>query len=179
MRSWFVLLGLGVALLTVALVVRSGMLMRANPGEPINAAMRRALAGVAYQWPEKDAALLATRYPGARETPNKARYTTTRPGTGDATPQKGQHITVDYTLSLLSSDQRRIDSSAENGGSFNFILGQPNVLPGWTDALHEIRKGERRTVILPYWLAYGEKGQRERIPPKASMVLEIELIDFR
>ena len=46
MRSFFVLLGLGVVLLTIAIVVRSGKLMRENPGEPINAAMRQALADI-------------------------------------------------------------------------------------------------------------------------------------
>lgn len=179
MRSFFVLLGLGVVLLTIAIVVRSGKLMRANPGEPINAAMRQALAGTAYQWPEADAALLAQRYPGADDTPNGARYLVTQPGAGDATPQKGRHVTVSYTASLLATGEK-IDASADHGGPYNFVVGQPNILPGWTDVLHRMRKGERRVVILPYWLAYGEKkAPRANIPAKASIVLEVELVDFK
>jgi FKBP-type peptidyl-prolyl cis-trans isomerase len=178
MRSLFVLLGLGVILLTIAVVVRSGKLMRENPGEPINAAMRQALAGKAYQWPEADAALLARRFPGADETPNGARYLVTHPGQGDATPQKGQLVTVDYTARFLTNDEK-IDASADHGGPYNFVVGQPNILPGWADVLHRMRKGERRLVALPYWLAYGEKGQRGKIPGKASLVLEVELIDFK
>jgi FKBP-type peptidyl-prolyl cis-trans isomerase len=178
MRSIVVLFGLGAILLTIAIVVRSGLLMRANPGEPINAAMRRALVDVAYQWPEKDAAQLASRFPNSLETPNKARYVVTQIGTGASTPQKGQHITVEYTASLFLKNQR-IDASSDHGGGYNFILGQPNVLPGWGDALHQMRKGERRSVVLPYWLAYGEKGRRDRIPPKASILLEVELLDFK
>jgi FKBP-type peptidyl-prolyl cis-trans isomerase len=179
MRSFLVLLALGVVLLTIAIVVRSGKLMRANPGEPINAAMRQALAGKAYQWPEADAALLAQRYPGAADTPNGARYVVLQPGSGEATPQKGQHVTVNYTARLLSNDQK-LDASADHGGPYNFVVGQPNILPGWTDALHRMRKGERRLVVLPYWLAYGEKkSSRGNIPAKASVLLEVELVDFK
>ena len=178
MRSFLVLLGLGVVLLTIAIVVRSGKLMRANPGEPLNAAMRQALAGKAYQWPEADAALLAQRYPGALDTPNGARYLVLQPGAGEATPQKGRQVVVNYTARLLADD-RKLDSSADHGGPYNFIVGQPNILPGWTDVLHRMRKGERRLVILPYWLAYGEKGaKRGNIPAKASVALELELVDF-
>ncbi len=179
MRSFLVLLGLGVALLTIALVVRSGKLMRANPGEPINAAMRQALAGTAYQWPEADAALLAQRYPGAQDTPNGARYVVLQPGVGEAVPQKGQLVTVNYAARLLINDQK-LDASADHGGPYNFVVGQPNILPGWTDVLHQMRKGERRLVILPYWLAYGEKkSPRGNVPAKASVVLEVELVDFK
>lgn len=179
MRSIFVLLGLGVTLLTIAVVVRSGMFMRKNPGEPINAAMRMALADVAYQWPEADAARLAREYPGAIETTNGARYIITRPGTGDATPQKGQLVSVVYTASLFSTGAK-IDSSTDHEGYYNFILGHSGLLPGWGDALDRMRKGEKRTLVLPYWLAYGEKGQRHNhIPPKASVLLELELIDFK
>ena len=87
MRTAVYITLLGLILATLALVVRSGIFMRANPGEPINAAMRRALAGVAYQWPEADARRLARDFPGAVETPNHARYLVTRAGTGDASPR--------------------------------------------------------------------------------------------
>jgi FKBP-type peptidyl-prolyl cis-trans isomerase len=178
MRSLYVLLGLGIILLTIAIVVRSGKLMRDNPGEPINAAMRRALADKAFQWPAADAAKLARDYPGAIETVNGARYVVTRPGTGDASPRKGQLVTVEYTASFFANGEK-IDASADHGGPYNFVVGQPNILPGWGDALHLMRKGERRTIILPYWLAYGEKGQRGKIPGFVSIRLDLELIDFR
>lgn len=178
MRSIFVLLCLGAILLTIAIAVRSGIFMRENPGEPINAAMRQALAGVAYQWPESDRPRLAREFAGAVETPNGARYLVTRPGSGDATPQKGQTVSVSYTARFFANDEK-IDASDDHGGPYNFVLGQPNILPGWSDALLNMRKGERRTLALPYWLAYGEKGQRGKIPAKASILLELELIDFK
>jgi FKBP-type peptidyl-prolyl cis-trans isomerase len=179
MRSFLVLLGFGVVLLTIAIVVRSGKLMRENPGEPLNAAMRQALAGKAYQWPEADVMFIAQRHPGAADTPNGARYVVLQPGAGEAAPQPGQQVTVNYTARLLSND-RKLDASADHGGPYNFVVGQPNILPGWTDALHRMKKGERRLVFLPYWLAYGEKGsKRGNIPPRSSVALEVELVDFK
>lgn len=152
--------------------------MRQNPGEPINAAMRQALAGVAYQWPPEDAVRLAQRFPGAHDTPNGARYLISKPGTGEALPETGRSVTIVYTARFFANDEK-IDSSDDHGGPYNFVIGQPNILPGWGDALHEMRVGERRTVVLPYWLAYGEKGQRGKIPPKASILLELELLALR
>lgn len=178
MRTAVYIVLLGLILGTLALVVRSGIFMRANPGEPINAAMRRALAGVAYQWSENDAAQLARDFPGAIDTPNNARYLVTRPGAGEATPQKGQSVSVEYTARFFNNGEK-IDASSDHGGPYNFVLGQPNVLPGWIDALQNMRKGERRVVVLPYWLAYGEKGQRGKIPGKVSILLELELLDFK
>ncbi len=165
-------------LLTIAIVVRSGKLMREDPGEPINAAMRQALADRAYRWPTADAALLAQRFPGAMETPNGARYLVTREGESGTVPQRGQLVTVHYVARLLVNDEK-VDASEDHGGPYNFVVGQPNIMPGWTDVLHRMNKGEQRVVVLPYWLAYGEKGKRARIPAKASVVLEVELVDVR
>jgi FKBP-type peptidyl-prolyl cis-trans isomerase len=177
-RSPVYLLLLGLMLGTVAIVVRSGIFMRKNPGEPINAAMRLALADVAYQWSPADAALLARDYAGAYETPGHARYFIRHPGTGDATPRAGQIVTVNYEGRFLS-DGRKFDSSADNGGPYNFTLGRNQTLTGWDECLLTMKKGERRTVVLPYWLAYGEKGLRNKVPGHASVVFDLELVDFR
>lgn len=74
-------------------------------------------------------------------------------------------MAVHYTARFLANDEK-IDASADHGGPYNFVIGQPNILPGWTDALAGMQVGEKRLVALPYWLAYGEKGQRGKIPAK-------------
>lgn len=176
MRSFFILALLGIALGTVAFVVRSGTLARKDPGLPINSAMREAL-GVQLL-PERDAMVIAQRFPGARETPRGLRYLILTPGVGDTTPQRGQWVTVHYDASFL--DGTPFDSSrTKEQGPLNFQAGAGKVIAGWDEAILTMKKGERRTLIVPYWLAYGEKGIRGKIPPKATLIFDVELIDFR
>ena len=177
MRSFFVLILLGVVLASIALVVRSGMLARKNPGEPINAAMRVALADQAQQWSERDTQLIAQHYNGASDTDSGLRYLIRTPGTGTATPQKGQVVTVNYEGRFLDGE-KVFDSSATHGGPFNFRIGQGVVIPGWDEGVLSMKAGEKRTLIVPYWLGYGEKGITGKIPRRATLVFEIELLKF-
>lgn len=177
MRSFFYLLLLGVILATIAIVVRSGIFARKNPGEPINAAMRLALADQARPWPDNDLITIAQRWPGAAETEDGLRYVITKPGTGDETPRRGQLVTVNYTGTFINGTA--FDSSADHGAPFTFVVGESKVITGWDIALMDMKKGEQRTLIIPYWLAYGPKGIRDKIPPKATLVFDIELLEFK
>lgn len=176
MRSFFYLLLLGVVLATIAIVVRSGIFARKNPGEPINAAMRVAMAEQALPWPEADLAVIAARWPGAKETSDGLRYIVTRPGAGETSPRRGQVVSVNYTGSFINGE--KFDSSIDHGAPFNFVVGENRVIPGWDLALMDMKKGESRTLIVPYWLAYGEKGIRGKIPAKATLVFEVALLEF-
>lgn len=177
MRSFFWLILLGVVLASLALVVRSGMLARKNPGLPINAAMRTALAENAQQWSERDVQLIAQNYNGARDTPTGLRYLVRTPGTGEATPRKGQTVTVHYEGRLLDGE-KVFDSSANHEGPFNFRIGQGAVIPGWDEGILSMKKGEKRTLIVPYWLGYGDKGITGKIPRRATLVFDVELLKF-
>jgi FKBP-type peptidyl-prolyl cis-trans isomerase len=178
MRSFFVLLLLGVILGTIAIVVRSGILARDDPGRPINKGMREALAARAPQWSEAEAAVLARDFANARETKSGMRYFVRALGTGEQTPKPGQWVTCHYEGRLF--DGTPFDSSyARNEGPFNFQVGVGRVIPGWDEAFLSMKRGEKRTLAIPYWLAYGEKGAGSKIPPRAGLIFHVELIDFR
>ena len=53
------------------------------------------------------------------------------------------------------------------------------MIAGWDEAFLTMRKGEKRTLIVPYWLAYGIKGKPPNIPGRATLVFEVELLDIR
>ncbi len=177
MRSFFYLLLLGVALATVAIVVRSGILARKDPGRPINATMREAMANEGgKQFTGEDAALIDQTYGNARKLPSGLRYVVRNPGTGDATPQFGNQVVAHYDGRLL--DGTPFDSSYKRGTPFTFKVGTGDVIKGWDEAFLGMKRGEKRTLIVPYWLAYGEKGRPPTIPPKATLIFEVELIDW-
>ena len=176
-RSFLYLLLLGVVLLTIALVVRSGLLARKNPGQPINSAMRAALAEERPELSTEDALIIGDKYGNAHKQESGLMYLPRAQGTGSATPQPGQTVTVNYELHLL--DGTLVDSSAQHGGPFSFKLGAGKVIAGWEEALPYMHKGEKRTLIVPYWLGYGTAGRPPAIPPRATLVFEIELVDFR
>jgi len=177
MRSFFYLLFLAVALGTVALVTRSGLLWRDNPGRPINSAMREALDRQAPQWSAQDEQLVLQQYGTAHKLPSGLRYVVRAPGTGSSTPTIGAEVICHYDGRLLNGT--RFDSSYEKGVPFTFRLGTGAVIRGWDEAFLTMRKGEKRTLIVPHWLAYGEKGTRGKIGPKATLIFEVEMLDWR
>lgn len=176
LRSFFVLLLLAALLATLALVVRSGLVSRRNPGEPINAAMREAVEPEAYQLTAEEEHLITTKFSGAITTPSGLRYLVRRPGTG-APPKFGQTVTTAYEGRLL--DGTKFDASADHEGPLSFPVGTGKVIPGWDEALLTMKKGEKRTLIIPQWLGYGIYGRAPTIPPRAILVFEIELLDIK
>lgn len=177
MRSFFYLFLLGVALLTVAFVVRSGLMARKDPGRPINSAMRAALENEGTpELSSADAEFIREKYPTARKLPSGLTYVLRAPGAGD-TAAIGQEIVAHYEGRLL--DGTPFDSSYRRGQPITFSLGRGMVIRGWEEAFLTMRKGEKRTLIVPYWLAYGAAGKPPTIPPKATLVFEVELIDIR
>jgi len=178
MRSVLYLALLGVVLITIALVVRSGLLARKDPGRPINAAMREALTQEgSSQLSTADADIVRAKYPNAHRSPTGLLYVVRAPGEGVATPQVGQEVIVNYDGRLL--DGTPFDSTYKRGVPFTFRLGTGAVIKGWDEAFLTMHKGERRTLIVPYWLAYGAEGRAPSIPPKSTLVFDVEILDFR
>lgn len=177
MRSIHVLLILGGVLAVGAVVTRYGLLLRKNPGRPINSAMREALDRQNPQFTTDDELLLAKLFGTARKLPSGLRYVVRAPGTGDATPRVGEEVIAHYEGRLL--DGTMFDSSYRKGVPFTFRIGTGAVIAGWDEAFRTMKKGEKRTLIVPHWLAYGEKGRPPKIPAKATLVFEVELLDWR
>jgi FKBP-type peptidyl-prolyl cis-trans isomerase len=177
MRNFFYLLLLGAILGTAALVTRSGMFFRKNPGRPINSAMREALDRQQPQLSTADEMELNQRFATARKMPSGLRYIVRAQGNGEATPNIGDEAIVHYEGRLL--DGTAFDSSYRTGVPFTFRIGTGAVIAGWDEAFRTMKRGEKRTLIIPHWLAYGEKGRPPKIPAKATLIFEVELLDWR
>ena len=177
MRSFFYLLLLAVLLITAALVTRSGILARKNPGRPINSAMREALDKQNPQWSTADERELNERFGTAHKSPSGLRYIVRAQGTSQDTPHIGDEVIAHYEGRLL--DGTPFDSSYRKGVPLTFRLGTGAVIKGWDEAFLTMKKGEKRTLIIPHWLAYGEKGRPGSIPPKATLIFDVELLDWR
>jgi len=115
-------------------------------------------------------------WPNAIKTSSGLMYVVIKEGQGNK-PKKGSMVTAHYTGTLL--DGKKFDSSVDRGKPFQFAVGMRQVIPGWDEAFLDMKKGEKRTLIIPYNLAYGEAGHPPVIPPKATLVFDVELIDFR
>ena len=93
-------------------------------------------------------------------------------GTG-AVPTTGQMVSVHYTGYLL--DGTKFDSSLDRGEPIQFKLGTGSVVDGWDEGIALMKVGEKRKLILPPELGYGDAG-RPGIPPGAVMVFDVELV---
>lgn len=76
-------------------------------------------------------------------------------------------------------DGRKFDSSHDRNQSFAVPVGQSKVIKGWDEGLQLLKKGEKAQLIIPYQLAYGERGRPPLIPPKSTLVFDIEVLDVQ
>jgi len=108
-------------------------------------------------------------------TESGLKYVRTKEGTGEKVG-KGKKIKAHYTGKLL--DGTEFDSSVKRGMPFEFVVGTGRVIKGWDEALSDMKKGEKRTLIIPSELAYGPNGRPPKILPSSTLVFEVELVDF-
>lgn len=114
---------------------------------------------------------------GGVKTPSGLIYVDTEKGTGKEA-KKGDTVVVHYTGTLVA-DGRKFDSSLDRKEPFSFSLGAGEVIKGWDEGIAGMKVGGKRTLIIPYQLAYGEKGRGAVIPPKAALKFTVELLEVK
>lgn len=112
----------------------------------------------------------------ATTTPSGLQYIDVVAGEGN-TPKTGQTVTVHYTGTL--EDGKKFDSSVDRGTPFSFKIGVGQVIKGWDEGVGTMKVGGRRTLIIPAELGYGSRGAGGVIPPNATLIFDVELLDIK
>ncbi len=104
------------------------------------------------------------------------KYLMTKEGDG-AVPSAGQTVKAHYTGWLDGFDsEKKFDSSRDRGRPFTFKVGAGQVIRGWDESFSTMKVGERRKIILPARLAYGDRGAGGIIPGGATLYFDVELL---
>lgn len=110
------------------------------------------------------------------ETESGLYHVTLQEGGGEVA-EPGNTVVVHYTGRLPSGEQ--FDSSRERGEPFQFMLGAGRVIPGWDQGVAGMKVGERRKLVIPPELGYGASGASGVIPPNATLVFDVELLEVQ
>lgn len=101
-------------------------------------------------------------------------YTDLVVGNGPS-PTPGKQVKVHYTGWLENGT--KFDSSLDHGQPFVFTIGAGQVIPGWDEGVMTMKTGGKRKLIIPPQLGYGSAGAGGVIPPDATLIFEVELLD--
>ncbi|KAE8899382.1 hypothetical protein PF010_g17547 [Phytophthora fragariae] len=92
--------------------------------------------------------------------------------------QLGDVLSMHYT-GTLRKDGSKFDSSLDRNQPFEFPLGAGRVIKGWDQGLVNMCIGEKRRLTIPSDMAYGDRGSPPKIPGKATLVFDVELLDIK
>ena len=97
-------------------------------------------------------------------------------GSGPTCPP-GSTVLAHYTGKFL--DKKVFDSSYERGEPLQFRVGKGQVIKCWDQGITMMKKGEKALLTCPHEMAYGPRGIPGSIPPKATLIFEVELLNFK
>ncbi|WP_209147488.1 MULTISPECIES: FKBP-type peptidyl-prolyl cis-trans isomerase [Chitinophaga] len=117
------------------------------------------------------------------KSPKGVHIAVTQEGTG-AQAKAGDEVTVNYTGKLMDGTKfdSNVDSTIRPGmplEPLKFNVGEGRVIPGWDDALAQLKKGSKATLVIPSSLAYGLQGSGPIIKPNSILVFDVELLDVK
>jgi peptidylprolyl isomerase len=107
-------------------------------------------------------------------TASGLKYVDVKVGNG-ASPVKGKQVKVHYTGTLESG--KKFDSSVDRNQPFSFVIGVGQVIPGWDEGVMSMKVGGKRKLTIPSKLGYGAAGAGGVIPPNATLLFDVELLD--
>lgn len=110
------------------------------------------------------------------KTASGLEYIEVEEGTG-AQAMAGKKVSVHYTGKF--QDGRVFDSSISRGQPIEFQLGVGGVIKGWDEGIALMKVGGKAQLIIPSNLGYGERGAGGIIPPNATLVFDVELVDVK
>ena len=114
---------------------------------------------------------------GMQETESGLKYKISKEGTGP-NAKKDDLLSVHYSLQLV--DGSEIDSSFTRGAPIEFTCGVGQVIKGWDEAMQLLNKGSKARLIIPSELGYGAVGAGNGvIPPNATLIFDVELVDIK
>jgi FKBP-type peptidyl-prolyl cis-trans isomerase len=110
------------------------------------------------------------------KTASGLEYVEEKAGTG-AQAQAGKTVKVHYTGKF--PDGKVFDSSIPRGEPLEFVLGAGRVIKGWDEGIALMKVGGKAVLTIPPQLAYGERGAGGVIPPNATLVFDVELVEVK
>jgi FKBP-type peptidyl-prolyl cis-trans isomerase FkpA len=116
----------------------------------------------------------AEKEKGAQKTPSGLIYIETAPGTGQQ-PKASDSVKVNYKGTL--TDGTEFDSSYKRGQPLEFALS--GVIPCWTEGVAKMKVGGKAKLVCPSNIAYGARPPTPKIPPNATLVFEVELLEVK
>jgi len=109
-------------------------------------------------------------------TASGLRYEDLTVGNGTEATGRGQTVLVHYTGWL--EDGTKFDSSLDRNDPFSFPLDCSYVIKGWDEGVKGMKVGDKRKLTIPSNLGYGERGAGGVIPPNATLIFEVELLEI-